>query len=110
VVGLEAGAEAKTTDTTTAYTTTAAAAGERGGPRPLEPPSAQPKHDSVRGAEHEPVAGDDEEQHREAQLQGEAQQRQAQQLEEEQQRETLRVSAGGAGCGAGVIYFTGWGS
>ena len=67
-----AGLVAKTTDTATAYTTTAAAAGGRGGPSPLEPPSAQPKHDPVRGAGHGPVAGDDEEQQREAQLQDEA--------------------------------------
>ena len=63
-----AGFVAKTTDTTTA-----SAAGVRGGPGPLEPPSSQPKHDPVRGAGHEPVAGDDEEQQREAQLQVEAQ-------------------------------------
>jgi hypothetical protein len=56
-----AGLEAKTTDTMTADTTTAAAAGVRGGPSPLELPSAQPKHDPVRGEGHEPVAGDDEE-------------------------------------------------
>jgi hypothetical protein len=73
-----AGLVTKTTDTTTADTAMAAAAGVRGGPSPLEPPSVQPKHDPVRGAGHEPVAGDDEEQQREAQLQDEAQQREAQ--------------------------------
>ena len=67
-----AGWEAKTTDTTTADTATAAATGGRGGPRPLEPLSAQPKHDPVRGTTHEPVAGHGEEQQREAQLQDEA--------------------------------------
>jgi hypothetical protein len=76
-------AKAKTTDETPADTTTAAAAGVRGGPSPLEPPSAQPKHDPVRGAGHESLAGDGEQQQREAQLQNEAQQRKAQQLEAE---------------------------
>jgi hypothetical protein len=64
VVGLEAGAEAKTTDTTTADTTTAAAASVRGGPSPLEPPFAQPTNGPVRGAGHEPLAGDGDEQQR----------------------------------------------
>jgi hypothetical protein len=71
-------------------------------PGPLEPPSSQPKHDPMRCAGREPVAGGDEEQQREAQLQFEARQREAQQLKEEQQREALRVPASGAGCGAGA--------
>jgi hypothetical protein len=87
---------------TTADTTAAAAAGVRGGPGPLEPPSAQPKHDPMRCAGREPVAGGDEEQQREAQLQDEARQREAQQLKEEQQRKALRVPASGTGCGAGA--------
>ena len=55
-----AGLVAKATDTTTADTTTAAAAGVRGGPNPLEPPSEQPKHGPVCGAGHDLVTGDDE--------------------------------------------------
>jgi hypothetical protein len=94
-----AGLIAKTTDTTTAGTTTAAAACVRGGLSPLEPPSEQPKHGPVCGAGHDLVTGDDGEQQREAQLQGEAQQREAQQLQEEQQREAPRVLASRAGCG-----------
>jgi hypothetical protein len=82
VVGSEGGAEAKTADTATADSTTAAAAGVQGGPDPPKSPSSQPKHDFVRGAGHEPMAGGDEEQQREAQLQDETQQREAKQLEE----------------------------
>ena len=71
------------TDTTTADTATAAVAGVRGGPSPLEPTSAQHKHDPVLGAGRDPVAGENEEQQREAQLKNEAQQGDALQLEEE---------------------------
>jgi hypothetical protein len=56
----------------------------------------------MRCAGHESVAGGDEEQQREAQLQDEAQQREAQQLEEKQQREVLRVLASGAERRAGA--------
>jgi hypothetical protein len=46
----QAGLVANSTDTTTADRTAVAAAGVRGRPSPLEPPSAKPKHNPVRGA------------------------------------------------------------
>jgi hypothetical protein len=73
--------------------------------------SPEPKHDHARGTGHGPLAGDDEEQKRAAQQQGEeqqratqqqdeAKQRAAKQQEEKQKREAPLAAVSGAGCGA----------
>jgi hypothetical protein len=82
--------------------TTQDAAGERAAAKGDSNAPLEPKHDHARGAGHGPLAGDDEEQQRAAQQQGEEQQREAQQHKEEQQREAQRVPASGARCGAGA--------